>query len=91
MNVKIAAFTAAAVLILAVPCARAQQDPDSQSALANAPAAEQQRHQRVFGTTPDRICIDGACTAKPPSPPKAPPKTPASTPTTGAGAGQKSP
>jgi hypothetical protein len=65
MNMKIAAFAAAAVLILAVPYAQAQQASDSDSALAQASAIEQQRHQRVFGTTPDRTCIDGACTKGP--------------------------
>jgi hypothetical protein len=73
MNMKIAAFAAATALFLAVPYAQAQQASDSQSALAQAPAAEQQRHQRIFGTTPDRSCIDGACSRtapkiKPPAP-----------------------
>jgi hypothetical protein len=94
MNMKNVAFAAAAVFILSVPHARAQQAPDSTSALAQAPAPEQQRHQRIFGTTPDLTCIDGACSRKPAtsSQTKAPAQAPASNPaSTPAAAGPKAP
>lgn len=70
MDMKIAAFAAAAVLASNAQGALAQQ----------APAFDQERHQRVFGTTPDLVCIDGACTRAPTIPrvTQAPAPTPAS-------------
>jgi len=89
MNMKVSAFAAAAVLFLTVPVVHAQTAAVSQDAAAQqAPTPDQERHQRVFGTTPDLNCIDGACVRRPtvpnstPAPAQTPAAKPAATPGT---------